>query len=107
MASAYCVQSFHIIDVNDGTVILQKYYSCSPLFEYGAKQSAFTKNIYAKIKNSGSSSVLDVLLLEQNVILYKSINDVMIVLVSGLEDNELFVGSALECFIETLADIMR
>lgn len=107
MTSAYCVHSFHIMDVNEGTAILQKYYSCSLLFESGAKQSAFEKSIHAKIKSSGSINTLDVLLLEKNVVVYKIINDVMFVLVSGLEDNELLIGSALDCFTDTLTDITR
>lgn len=107
--SLYAVDAFLILD-NEGKRLYAKYYKAPHQQEHEESkfsslkaQKSFEKALFAKtFKQNG-----DIILFENHIVVYKEVSDVVIYLVSGLDENESVLFTTLEGFKDGLDKILN
>ncbi|EER35996.1 hypothetical protein CTRG_00735 [Candida tropicalis MYA-3404] len=113
--SLYTVSAVLILD-NEGSRLFAKYYKPTlpedsinssikfpHQFETQQQQIKFEKNLFDKIYKVNQ----DILLYDNHLITYKQINDVLIVLVSPLNENESLIYSTMNNLSEALTILLN
>lgn len=98
------VKSVLVLDQNTGSRIHAKYFA-GELIKSPEKQLGFEKKLFAK--SSGGSSETEVLLMERNLAVFQSGQDVIFYVIGGENENELILASVLEAIVETLRSVLR
>ncbi|BFZ63366.1 Golgi-to-ER vesicle coat component [Saitoella coloradoensis] len=107
----YSTNAVLLLSSTDGSRILAKYYnqphpsttSTSPAFTTPASQKSFEKTLFEKTKKQGT----DIILIDNKVVVYKQVVDVILYLVGGDEENEVMLWAALIGLKESLDILMR
>lgn len=98
--SLYTITACLILD-NEGKRLFAKYYQAEtnhPELQSTTQQFEFEKKVFSKINKLNQ----DILLYNSNLIVYKQVNDVILVLVANLDENESLIFSLLFNLYEAL-----
>ncbi|KAJ3298261.1 snare-like protein [Rhizoclosmatium globosum] len=95
----YTTKSVIVLD-SEGKRLLAKYYS--PDYPTLKEQRVFEKALFDKTKKLNS----EIVLLDNQVIVYKNSHDVFIYFVGTMDENELILSSALQSFYEALSMLL-
>ncbi|KAJ3060085.1 Coatomer subunit zeta-1, partial [Podochytrium sp. JEL0797] len=95
----YTTKSVIVLD-SEGKRLLAKYYS--PDYPTLKEQKVFEKALFDKTKKLNS----EIVLLDNQVIVYKNSHDVFIYFVGTMDENELILMSALQSFYEALSMLL-
>lgn len=99
--SLYTVSSCLILD-NEGKRLYANYYKPAKNLQTTASQIEFEKKVFGKVNKLNQ----DILLFNSNLIAYKQINDVILIIVANLEENESMIYSVLAILIEALTILL-
>ncbi|CCH43888.1 Coatomer subunit zeta-2 [Wickerhamomyces ciferrii] len=109
--SLYAVDAFLILD-NEGKRLYAKYYKAphkteqefeASQFATLKSQKAFEKSLFAKSYKQNA----DIILFEDHIVVYKEVSDVVIYLISGLDENESILFQTLEGFKDGLDKVLN
>ncbi|KAJ3019337.1 UNVERIFIED_CONTAM: Coatomer subunit zeta-1 [Siphonaria sp. JEL0065] len=95
----YTTKAVIVLD-SEGKRLLAKYYS--PDYPTLKEQRVFEKALFDKTKKLNS----EIVLLDNQVIVYKNSHDVFIYFVGTMDENELILMSALQSFYEALSMLL-
>ncbi|CCE62726.1 hypothetical protein TPHA_0D00830 [Tetrapisispora phaffii CBS 4417] len=100
--SLYSVKAVLILD-NQGDRVYAKYYSAPhvpnlSLFPSVKQEKEFEKRLFKKIHKQES----EILIFEDNIVLYKEYMDVVLCLIGPLEENEIILQQAFTAFKDSL-----
>ncbi|KRX25529.1 Coatomer subunit zeta-1 [Trichinella nelsoni] len=98
--SPKCVKGMMILD-SDGKRILSKYYDDA--FNNTKEQKAFEKKLYTKTHKANA----EIVMLDGFVCVYKSSVDLYFAVIGGSNENELILQSVLNCFYESVCQILK
>ncbi|KAH3680506.1 hypothetical protein WICMUC_000294 [Wickerhamomyces mucosus] len=98
--SLYSIDSFLILD-NEGSRLYAKYYSQDEEFKTVKLQKSFESKLFTKTTKQN----FEILIFENKLIIYKEIADIIIYIISGLEENEIYLYDLLSSFKDTLNNI--
>ncbi|KRY89865.1 Coatomer subunit zeta-1 [Trichinella pseudospiralis] len=98
--SPKCIKGMMILD-SDGKRILSKYYDDA--FNNTKEQKAFEKKLYAKTHKANA----EIVMLDGFVCVYKSNVDLYFGVIGGCNENELILQSVLNCFYESVCQILK
>ncbi|GFR17464.1 coatomer subunit zeta-1 [Trichonephila clavipes] len=96
----YSVEAIAILD-NDGNRILAKYYGKT--FPTAKEQKAFEKNLYKKTHRANA----EVIMLDGLTVVYRSNVDLFFYVMGSCHENELILGSVLNCLYDAVNQILR
>ena len=102
--SLYTIKGIILMD-NDGRRLWANYYDPNILQSH-KEQMKFEKTLFAKTSKANIDDV-DVVLLENLTVLYKSKVDLFFYVIGGPKENELLLMSVLNCVFESLSLILR
>lgn len=96
----YSIKSIVILD-SDGDRIFAKYYDNT--YPTTKEQKAFEKNLFKKTNRANG----EIIMLENMTIVYRSIVDLLFYVMGSSHENELILGSALNCLCDVVNHICR
>ncbi|KAJ3257221.1 Coatomer subunit zeta-1 [Chytriomyces hyalinus] len=97
--SLYTIKAVIVLD-SEGKRLLAKYYA--PDYPTAKDQRVFEKALFDKTRKLQS----DVVLLDNQVVVYKTSHDVLMYFVGTLDENELIISAALQAFYEALSMLL-
>ncbi|ODV95586.1 hypothetical protein PACTADRAFT_50286 [Pachysolen tannophilus NRRL Y-2460] len=108
--SLYSINSTLILD-NEGKRIYAKYFKPphgvlednSKLYNNDKNQKTFEKNLFAKTYKVGG----DIILFENQVVVYKQYSDIIIYMIGGLEENESLLSTTLSGLTAALEIVLQ
>jgi len=98
--SFYFVKAIAILD-NDGNRMLAKYYD--ETFPTAKEQKEFEKNLFNKTHRANG----EIIMFEGLTCVYKSNVDLFFYVVGSSNENELMLASVLNCFYDSISEILR
>ena len=98
--SLYTIKAILIID-NEGNRVVSKYFDDQ--FATIKEQKAFEKSLFVKTHKANG----EIIMLDQLTILYRSHVDLFFYVIGSVSENEIILGSVLNCFYEALTHIFR
>ncbi|XP_070174629.1 coatomer subunit zeta-1-like isoform X2 [Littorina saxatilis] len=98
--SLYSLKALAILD-NDGNRLLAKYYDDT--FPTAKEQKAFEKNLFNKTHRANA----EIIMFEGMTCVYKSNVDLFFYVVGSSNENELILASVLNCFYDSISQILR
>ena len=104
LPSLYTVKGIVLLD-NDGHRVWANYYD-SNIFPSHKEQMKFEKGLFAKTSRANIEDV-DVVMLDNLTILYKSKVDLYFYVIGGPKENELLLMSVLNCVFDSMSLILR
>ena len=102
--SLYTIKGIILMD-NDGRRLWANYYDPN-ILQSQKEQMKFEKSLFTKTSKANIEDV-DVVLLENLTVLYKSKVDLFFYVIGGPKENELLLMSVLNCVFESLSLILR
>lgn len=104
LPSLYTIKGIIVLD-NDGRRIWANYYDPN-IFPSTKDQKKFEKCLFGKTSRTNAEDV-DVVMLDNLTILYKSKVDLYFYVIGGPKENELLLMSVLNCVFESMSLILR
>ncbi|KAI9192966.1 Longin-like domain-containing protein [Polychytrium aggregatum] len=100
------INAIVILD-SEGKRLLSKYYSSE--YPTAKDQKAFEKTLFEKTKKSSSASAIGdhIIMIDNQIVVYKFNIDIFIYIIGSLEENELILASILNTYYEALCMLFR
>jgi coatomer subunit zeta len=96
------LHSFVVLD-SDGQRLLAKYYDGRT----PAQQSTYETTLHKKTRLVPAKAEVEVMLLEQELVVFRSGTDVKMFVSGPIEENELVLVSVLDCIYDTVNALLR
>ncbi|KAG9284486.1 hypothetical protein G9A89_014090 [Geosiphon pyriformis] len=87
----------------EGNRILAKYYGTKNPYPTAKEQKSFEKGLFDKTRRTNG----EIILYDNNVVLYRSNIDVFFYLVGSAEENELLLSNILNAFYDAVSSLLR
>ena len=104
LPSLYTIKGIIVLD-NDGHRIWANYYDPN-VFPSIKEQKKFEKCLFGKTSRANVDDV-DIIMLDNSTILYKSKVDLYFYVIGGAKENELLLMSVLNCVFDSISLILR
>ncbi|KAJ6965825.1 coatomer subunit zeta-1 [Populus alba x Populus x berolinensis] len=99
-----CVKNILLLDF-EGKRVASKYF-CDDWPTNGAKE-AFEKAVFNKTQKTNARSEVEVTMLENNIVVYKFIQDLHFFVIGGEEENEVILATVLQGFFDAVGLLLR
>nr|ABK93561.1 unknown [Populus trichocarpa] len=99
-----CVKNILLLDF-EGKRVASKYF-CDDWPTNGAKE-AFEKAVFNKTQKTNARSEVEVTMLENNIVVYKFVQDLHFFVTGGEEENEVILATVLQGFFDAVGLLLR
>ncbi|RIA86716.1 clathrin adaptor complex small chain-domain-containing protein [Glomus cerebriforme] len=100
--SLYTTTAVIILD-SDGNRIIGKYYGIKNPYPTSKEQKVFEKGLFEKTRRANG----EIILYDNQVVLYRNSIDVFFYVVGSAEENELILSSILSAFYDSISSLLR
>ncbi|AEE33754.1 Longin-like domain superfamily [Arabidopsis suecica] len=98
------VKNILLLD-SEGKRVAVKYYSDD--WPTNSAQEAFEKSVFTKTQKTNARTEVEVTALENNIVVYKFVQDLHFFVTGGEEENELILASVLEGLFDAVTLLLR
>ncbi|CAG8542307.1 106_t:CDS:2 [Funneliformis caledonium] len=100
--SLYTTTAVILLD-SEGNRILGKYYDTKNLYPTTKEQKVFEKGLFEKTRRANG----EIILYDNQVVLYRNSIDVFFYVVGSSEENELILNNILNAFYDSVSSLLR
>ncbi|KAL6585170.1 Coatomer subunit zeta-1 [Orobanche minor] len=90
---------------SEGKRVAVKYYSDD--WQTNSAKLAFEKSVFTKTQKNNARTEADITMLENNIIVYKFVQDLHFFVTGGDDENELILATVLQGFVDAVTLLLR